>query len=67
MRMQFLRYDPNTNDIDLNEFITDGNFRDKLFIIIPQIKYVFYEEMKEHLLEKTLDHQGKVMEEEGRQ
>lgn len=47
VRIHFALKDADRNDISTEEIISDCYFNDKLFKIVPEQKFSFYEELRE--------------------
>jgi hypothetical protein len=47
LRIDFAKYDSNIGDIDPRDIYQDAVFRDKLFIIVPELLFDFQKELRE--------------------
>ena len=47
VRIHFVNFDLDRMDVTADDLIRDAYFQDKLFKVVPELKYNFYQEMKE--------------------
>lgn len=47
VRIHFMKYDHDNRSIANQDIVSDCYFRDKLFKIVPEQKFVFFEELRD--------------------